>query len=101
MRSTAYSSTSGSLSTSQYAAKMYADYRGGGNADWFFPSRDELNQMHQKLFWNNLGSFFGDYYYWSSSEFNFYGAWNQGFHSGGLYGQYRHFGLRVRPVRAF
>ena len=77
----AYSSSSGSEKTTQYAAKMCAEYRGGGHDDWFLPGRDELNLMYRNLKENNLGGF-SDVAYWSSSELNAYDAWYQSFTSG-------------------
>jgi len=96
----AYSSYNGSEKTTQYAARMCADYRGGGHDDWFLPSRDELNLMYQNLRRNNLGGFSEDIY-WSSSEYNAGGAWAQYFSYGGQGHNYRDNGYRVRPVRAF
>ena len=83
-----------------YAAKVCADYRGGGYDDWFLPSKDELNEMYQKLQRNNLGGFY-EGSYWSSSEYSAIYAWYQGF-SGGTQGSiFRSYVYRVRPVRAF
>jgi len=83
-----------------YAAKVCAEYRGGGYADWFLPSMDELKHMYQNLKRNNLGGFSGDYY-WSSSENYAYYAWPQYFDGGSQDGYRRYLGSRVRPVRAF
>ena len=96
----AYSSSSGSTTTTQYAARMCADYRGGGHDDWFLPSRDELNLMYQNLRRNNLGGFSEDIY-WSSSEYGASSAWLQGFHYGTQDYYHRDREYRVRPVRAF
>ena len=96
----AYSSSSGSTTPTQYAARMCADYRGGGYADWFLPSRYELNLMYQNLHRNNLGGFSGGIY-WSSSEYDADGAWLQAFGSGTQYIGNRYDDFRVRPVRAF
>jgi hypothetical protein len=68
--------------------------------DWFLPSKDELNQLYQNLKLNNFGGFANNYY-WSSTEFNNYLAWRQGFFNG-----YQNYGVkyntfRVRAVRAF
>lgn len=85
-----------------YAAKLCADYRGGGHDDWFLPSKDELNQIYSNLYLNNLGSF-SDGYYWSSSESYARYAWHQYFDNGyqcnDFNGRFRDY--RVRPVRAF
>lgn len=55
------------LGDGKYAAKLCAEYRGGGKSDWFLPSRDELGLMLKNLHVKNTGNF-TDYYYWSSSE---------------------------------
>jgi len=101
MGDAAYSSwEGGSDTTSQYAAKLCADYRRGGHTDWFLPSRDELNLMRQNLYLNNLGGFSG-IDYWSSSEGNEIFAWFQNFYDGDQYDFVRDYESRVRPVRAF
>ncbi len=84
-----------------YAAKVCADYQGGGYADWFLPSKDELKLMYQNLKKNNLGGF-SDWHYWSSSESDDgYYVWAQYFYNGGQGYNLRNYGYRVRPVRAF
>ncbi|NBK24530.1 MAG: DUF1566 domain-containing protein, partial [Spirochaetia bacterium] len=84
-----------------YAAKVCADYRGGGYADWFLPSREELSLMYQNLKKPKLGGFSGDYY-WSSSENSAYSAWYQDFYLGTQnYNYNRYYFGMVRPVRAF
>ena len=83
-----------------YAANLCRNYHGAGYTDWFLPSRDELN----KLFINEkeVGGF-GDYIYWSSSEFNAIYAWSQLFDD--TYGNqgnlYKSAFCHVRPIRAF
>jgi len=87
-----------------YAAKVCADLvvtKGEVTYDdWFLPSTDELNLMHQNLKRNNLGGFSEDHY-WSSSECDAYNAWFQSFISDGQYDSYRYGAISVRPVRAF
>lgn len=87
------------------AAKVCVEYtvehEGVTYADWFLPSKDELNLMYLNLKVQGLGGFSEDYY-WSSSEYYVDGAWYQHFGSGGQGGNhYRYSGNRVRPVRAF
>jgi hypothetical protein len=77
-----------------------------GYQDWFLPSKDELNLMYVNLKKKGLGGF-GDGYYWSSSEYNYFDAWVQRFSDGSQ--NYSHFytrgdkdyALPVRAVRAF
>ena len=86
------------------AARVAADYRGGGKSDWVLPSKDELNAMYGRRF----ASGFADDGYWSSSEgsntpvANYANsAWLQEFGNG--YQDYfsKTLTYYVRPVRAF
>ncbi|MBN2396454.1 MAG: DUF1566 domain-containing protein [Candidatus Atribacteria bacterium] len=73
----------------------------GGYSDWFLPSKDELNEMYTELNIAGVGGF-GDYGYWSSSEYNANDAWGQGFSDGYQYNYgYKNDYRRVRAVRAF
>jgi hypothetical protein len=104
MGSTAFSNYSdGSNTTPQYAAKMCAEYLGGGHADWFLPSKEELSLMYHNLYLKNLGEFSGDYFglYWSSSEIDNNEAWLMYFDDGGQRNYDRNNLARVRPIRAF
>ena len=85
--------------TAGIAARICGDLVLNGYSDWFLPSIDELN----KLYLNQaaIGGFAAAYY-WSSSEYNNYGAGLQYFGSG-----YQDFDYAkanasyVRAVRAF
>ena len=99
------------------AARVAANYRGGGKSDWFLPSKDELNLMYTDWFLpsskdelNLMNTTrvairgFRINYYWSSSEYNevhvsaaYFGPQSDvdGDDRGKLSGAY------VRPVRAF
>ena len=69
--------------------------------DWFLPSKDELNQMYVNLKSQGIGGFADDSY-WSSSEYNAYGAWYQAFSNGNQYNYNKDYkDFRVRAVRAF
>jgi len=70
-----------SCGQSGIAAKLAADYRGGGKSDWFLPSKDELSLMYENLYLTGVGGFAVDYY-WSSSEIDDYYAWHQSFYDG-------------------
>ncbi|MFT5778120.1 MAG: hypothetical protein ACI837_001076 [Crocinitomicaceae bacterium] len=96
-------------STPGTAADICANCALAGYTDWFLPSKDELNLMYQNIGQGNalgLGNVggFANNYYWSSTEYDKYDAWVQGFGNGvqtvtskdgyGFYGY-------VRAVRAF
>lgn len=91
------------LPDSAVAAKACKDYTLNGFSDWFLPSKDELNLMRTNLFLNGKGSFSTDGdYYWSSSEFDNYTAWDYCIKDGDKYGENRTYaGDFVRPARAF
>ncbi|NCC47334.1 MAG: DUF1566 domain-containing protein [Bacteroidia bacterium] len=94
----------GDTITAQYAAKICADYRGGGYDDWFLPSRDELDLLCQNLHSHHLGGFFDVGYYWGSSEGSRHYAWSKHFYTGCNYHNYYYCKFcffRVRSIRAF
>jgi len=78
-----------------------------GYRDWFMPSKDELDLMYKNLKQKGLGDL-SNGRYWSSSQYNGYGAWYHDFGRG-----YQSYGERhdsndskqcaysVRAVRAF
>jgi hypothetical protein len=51
-----------------YAALVCANYRGGGYADWFLPSKDELYLLYKQKMAGVVKNFTWGAY-WSSSEF--------------------------------
>ena len=65
--------------STNYAAKICRDYRGGGYTDWFLPAKDQLNTLYnQKVV---VGGFTDDIY-WSSTEFDVGSVWVQYFLNG-------------------
>lgn len=67
-------------------------------ADWYLPSKDELNEMYLERL--KITGFEADSY-WSSSESVSFGAWVRDFSTGAING-YPKFAPRwVRPIRAF
>ena len=66
--------------------------------DWFLPSKGELNQMYVNR--TAIGGFASGYY-WSSSEFDAFNAWDQYFLNGDQDGPSKTATSYVRPVRAF
>ena len=51
-----------------FAAQRCAELNFGGYKDWFLPSEGELKLMYRNLRLNRIG-FFGNGWYWSSSEY--------------------------------
>ncbi|MEO8691330.1 MAG: prepilin-type N-terminal cleavage/methylation domain-containing protein [Candidatus Saccharimonas sp.] len=81
------------------AAVSAVAYRGGGLADWFLPSKDELNQMYLQR--ASVGGFINNYYS-ASSEYSNKIAWMQDLttgYQGNSFQKYNAFA--VRPVRSF
>jgi hypothetical protein len=58
----------GTTNMSSFAAGLANSYRGGGNIDWFLPSKDELNLLYQAK--DAIGGFAtsGHPTYWSSTQ---------------------------------
>lgn len=109
MESAAYTASTGTDTTSSYAAKLCSDYSVsvGGTVydDWFLPSSgpiysSEIDEMYKNLKNTGLGGFANDAY-WSSREVNALSAYYCGFINGA--GNYtgRNVSWRVRPARAF
>ena len=86
------------------AARACYDYTGGGNTDWFLPSRNELNELYILYLTKGQGSY-GDLksnWYWSSSQHTTATAWRQEFFAGVQSGISKDQKVAyVRPVRAF
>lgn len=80
------------------AAGVMGNYILNGFADWFLPSKDELNLLYQQK--AVVGGFISSYY-WSSSEGDSDEAWGQHFDDGAQFPLNKGFILRPRPVRAF
>jgi hypothetical protein len=90
-----------------YAAGLARAYTGGGYADWFLPSKDELNKMFyyeaeiNTTATANGGSIFVPSYYWSSTQSSYNYAWEQDFYSGITDYSNKSLAYDVRAVRAF
>ena len=87
--------------TNAPAAKACDDYSNNGKADWFLPSKDELNALYTNR--SYVGNLATCYYcwYWSSSEDTSDSAWYQYVGNGGQYYLTKYLAGRVRAVRAF
>jgi hypothetical protein len=82
----------------QYAAYVCATYKGGNFADWYLPSKYELNLLYlQKTV---VGGFSG--YYWTSSEYASRDVTHQNFTDGdNSGGMTKSLTRNVRPIRIF
>jgi hypothetical protein len=82
----------------QYAAYVCATYKGGDFADWYLPSKYELNLLYlQKTV---VGGFSG--YYWTSSEYASRDVTHQNFTDGNNSGgMTKSLTRNVRPIRSF
>jgi uncharacterized repeat protein (TIGR02543 family) len=91
---------SGSTASSNSAARLCKNYRGGGLNNWFLPSKDELAQLYAQRDATRWGGFDATFY-WSSSEYDTWNAWSQAFFNGTQNGTLKSYERRIRPVRAF
>ncbi len=88
----AQSTTDGSANTTKiisvygnsglYAAKLCRDYRGGNFTDWFLPSNNQLNTLYAQK--DAVGGFpahqfITSFDYWTSTEYDYFRAWDQDF----------------------
>ncbi len=87
-----------SLGKGKYAAFACSKYKASGFADWFLPSKDELNELYKQK--NAVGNFAIDYY-WSSTESDGSQADTQFFGGGVQHTDEKIYYFRVRAVRAF
>jgi uncharacterized repeat protein (TIGR02543 family) len=92
------------LGAGTYAAKACANYsvtvKGIVYDEWFLPSIDELNLMHQNLHVPGTGGFSSNDY-WSSSEPSISSAWLQSFSNGSQNNNNKKNENRVRAVQGF
>lgn len=83
------------------AAQLCAELNINGFADWFLPSKNELDLLYRNLQQNGWGRFQSSWY-WSSSQDNKNKLpWNQYFNSGNQHLNRKDYTLYVRAIRAF
>jgi len=80
-----------------YAAGLARAYTGGGHADWYLPSKDELNALLINR--DAIGDLDGCY--WCSTENDYNSAWYQCVFTGNVFINVKDDTYRVRAVRAF
>ena len=89
------------------AAIVANNYESNGYTNWCLPSILELELMYNIIgpgssILNNIGSFNLGYGYWSSSEYNNYGASLLRFNDGYIsYSEYKGNSGAARPIRSF
>ena len=81
-----------------YAAKLCADYAGGGFGDWYLPSKNELQLLYSQ---KALISGITNNNYWSSTEISSTNAWYQFFGNGFQGSTTKPTSCYVRAIRAF
>ena len=69
-------------SPGSYAATYCTTYAGGGNSDWFLPSKDELHLMYVNLKTPSISAFNDTTAYWSSTTYTSLSAY------GNVYAEY-------------
>lgn len=83
---------------SSTAARICNDLNLNGYSDWYLPSQAELSLLF--TYRNQIGGFSANYY-WSSSEVNYYSAYELNFYDGNLYINGKYMSAFVRAVRTF
>ena len=106
MGNAAYESSSGAVTTAEYAARLcneliYKNEDGAVFEDWFLPSTNELKLMYTNLYKQGFGLFSSDSIYLSSSEVFNTGVWTLYFDDGFYRVNSRGNSFRVHPIRAF
>jgi hypothetical protein len=90
--------TSQGATSTSYAAGLARAYTGGGYADWYLPSKDELNKLYLNR--TAIGGFANDSY-WSSTEIFNTLAILKNFGFGNQENLGKSYPANVRAIRAF
>ncbi|RPA66474.1 DUF1566 domain-containing protein [Cyclobacteriaceae bacterium YHN15] len=80
--------------------QVLAEFNQNGYKDWFLPSIDELKEIREKLYMNELGGF-EDGTYWSSTEKDDMQGWLLNFSNGQISSEYKAISNKVIAVRLF
>jgi len=97
--------------SNEYAARICKKLKikeGGVNyADWYLPSKEELNLMYlsadkiNSTAVANSGKYFEKTYYWSATEYDYTSSWVQYFENGKQAQHHKNYYNHVRAIRAF
>ena len=88
----------GNSDSTTSAAALAQSFRGGGQTDWFLPSKDELTQLYLQ---RAVTGFSATGYYWSSSEASVANGWMVLISGEGSQVNNKRSDRNVRPIRAF
>jgi hypothetical protein len=80
--------------------QVLAEFNQNGYKEWFLPSIDELKEIREKLYMNELGGF-EDGTYWSSTEKDDMQGWLLNFSNGQISSEYKAISNKVIAVRLF
>lgn len=84
----------------QSSMQVLADFTQNGYKDWFLPSIDELKEIREKLYLNDLGGFEAGFY-WSSTEKDNMKGLLLNFSNGQISSEYKAISNKVIAVRLF
>ena len=88
----------GNSDSSKVAAAKARSYDGGGQTDWFIPSKDELTQLQLQ---RAVAGSFANNYYWSSSESSALNGWVVFVTASNIIENAKGSNRYVRPIRSF
>lgn len=81
------------------AARLCDDLKENGYSDWYLPSSEELIALYSNK--SKIGGYLEGTAYWTSTEFDLYGAWTVVFDTGFSSASSKKVLNRVRAVRQF
>ena len=88
----------GDWNQGNYAAKRCVELSDETGCDWYLPAEGELNAVFQQLGPSGNNNFV-EYFYWSSTQVTYFGAWGTYFDTGIQYVDHKPDVNRCRCVR--